>query len=190
MGTVVMLVCGTLAMLSTPWPTAGTWAAVGIDALAWTVFFTGMIFRFWSTLYIGGRKLHTLACEGPYSIVRNPLYVGTFLIWLSAAIFLQSVMLAVGVLVGILLYRWLAVPAEERQLLANLGAPYAEYCRTVPRFIPRPTLFRTPPTINVTVLGLWLECRRAARWIWLPVVAEVIMHLRHEAWWPHLWQLP
>lgn len=190
MGTGVLLVCGVLTVFSAPWPVRGTWWNVGLGAAAWMLFFAGAAFRFWATLYIGGRKLHTLACEGPYSIVRNPLYLGTFLLWLSAAAFLQSATLAAGAVAGIFLYRWLTVPAEEQQLLATLGAPYADYCRRVPRFLPRPWRFHTPPTVQVSVHGLWLECRRAARWIWLPIAAQVVLHVRHEAAWLHLWRWP
>jgi protein-S-isoprenylcysteine O-methyltransferase Ste14 len=45
----------------------------------------GATLRLWSTLYIGGRKRVVLVSDGPYSLCRNPLYVGTFLIALSNA---------------------------------------------------------------------------------------------------------
>jgi hypothetical protein len=35
------------------------------------------------------------------------------------------------------------------------------------------------------------ESVRALRYVWVPLVAEVIAHLRLEwSWWPHHWSLP
>ncbi len=181
---------GAAALCSPPHFTADSWGAVACNCAGWVLFTAGALMRFWSTLYIGGRKLHTLACEGPYSIVRNPLYVGTFLVWSSAAVYFQSITLGVGVALGIAFYRFFAVPGEEKQLAATLGEPYEQYLRTVPRFIPRPSLWRSPTTITVTVHGLWLECRRASRWVWVPVLAEIVNHLRVVEGWPHWWMLP
>jgi len=190
MGGLAVAGCGAAALLSPPHFAPGEWGAVACNAAGWMLFAAGALMRFWGTLYIGGRKLHTLACEGPYSVVRNPLYLGTFLIWSAAAVYFQSLTLALGVALGIAFYRCCAVPAEEQQLRAALGEPYERYCREVPRFIPRWSLWRSPESITVSVHGLWLECRRASRWIWLPVLAEVLNHLRAAEGWPHLWTLP
>ncbi len=185
-----MTVCGGLAILSPPHFASGSWNALACNAAAWVVFCCGVAFRFWPTLYIGGRKLHTLANEGPYSITRNPLYLGTFLIWASAAIGLQSVTLGVGVLLGVLWYALFTIPAEEKQLAATLGEPYREYCRQVPRFVPRWSQFRTPSSIEVTTRGLKLELHRALRWIWLPIVVQMLNQLRIASWWPQGWLWP
>ena len=74
--------------------------------------------------------------DGPFGVVRNPLYLA----YLVAA--------AAPALVAarpVLLITWLAALAalivradqEERRLHAQLGPAYAEYCRHVPRLLPR-----------------------------------------------------
>ena len=181
---------GGIALMSEPHFAPQSNGVVLCNAIGWVLFVAGALMRFWSTLYIGGRKLHTLACEGPYSVVRNPLYLGTFLIWTSGAVYFQSLTLLAGVAVGIAFYRWFAIPGEEAQLRAMLGAPYEQYCRDVPRLIPRWSQFRSPETTSVRIHGLWLECRRASRWVWLPILAELVNHLRMESWWPHVGNLP
>jgi protein-S-isoprenylcysteine O-methyltransferase Ste14 len=189
-GSLVMILFGMLAVFSVPWVFAGTWLELACEAVAWMVFLTGATFRLWSTLYIGGRKAHALMADGPYSLCRNPLYVGTFLIWFSAAIFLKSVTLGAGVVVGILFYIWFVVPDEEDRLRAVLGHAYDDYCRSVPRFVPRLSHFQTAATINVDLHGLWLECRRAMRWVWLPLASEIISHARSLPGWPQWFNLP
>ena len=189
-GSLLVVVFGAAVMFSAPaWPRA-VWGQLTFETLGWSAFAAGAAIRFWATLYIGGRKRLTVVCEGPYSLCRNPLYVGTFLIALSAAIMLQSATFALGILVGAVFYAWATVPAEERYLSETLGEPYLRYCRRVPRFWPRFANFHTPANISVSVKALRNECRRAARWVWLPVLVEIISRLRLAAWWPHWLNLP
>ncbi|HEY5311257.1 MAG TPA: isoprenylcysteine carboxylmethyltransferase family protein [Pirellulales bacterium] len=189
-GTLIMAGFGSLTLFSPPLVSEGSWWATAWDSCGWVVFLAGAALRFWSTLYIGGRKTHALVCEGPYSVCRNPLYLGTFLLWLSGAIFFKSISLLVGVAAGILFYALVTVPHEEQVLRQSLGEAYADYCRRVPRFWPRLSLFRTPAVLQVNVAGLLTECRRASRWIWLPVLAIVLAQLRAGAAWPHWFNLP
>jgi protein-S-isoprenylcysteine O-methyltransferase Ste14 len=185
-----MVAFGIPALLSPPLAAAGTWQALALDAVAWVLFVAAATFRFWSTLYIGGRKTHTLACEGPYSITRNPLYLGTFLLWLSGAVFFKSLTLMLGAVVGLVFYLLVTIPIEEKLLLQVLGKPYEDYCRTVPRLWPRFSLFHTPPTIVVSTAGLWTECRRASRWLCVPLAAAVLAYARSLPSWPTWFHLP
>ncbi|HQU41355.1 MAG: hypothetical protein B7Z73_00085 [Planctomycetia bacterium 21-64-5] len=181
---------GTLVVFSPPLFPQAQWERVPLEVLGWLTFCAGAAMRFWATLYIGGRKRQVIVSEGPYSICRNPLYLGTFLIALSTAIILQSMTFLACVLVGAVFYAWATVPAEERYLSRRFGEPYHRYCREVPRFIPRLANFGTPDTIVVNIRALRLECCRAARWVLLPVVADLLCRLRCETWWPHWVNLP
>lgn len=189
-GSLLVLVFGGAVAFSAPALPEAAWGRVAFEALGWTAFVAGAAIRFWATLYIGGRKRLTVVCEGPYSLCRNPLYVGTFLIALSAALMLASATFALGIVIGAVFYAWATVPAEERYLSETLGEPYRRYCRRVPRFWPRLANFHTPETISVSVKALRNECRRAARWVWLPALVEVVGRLRLESWWPHWLNLP
>ncbi len=78
-----------------------------------------------------------LVVEGPYRLVRNPMYWGVASVVLGEAAVFHSVVLveltaifAVGVNVFVLLY-------EEPALRRKFGAEYEEYCRRVPRWLPR-----------------------------------------------------
>lgn len=181
---------GALAVFSPPLFSHAQWERIPFEVVGWLTFFAGAGLRFWATLYIGGRKRLIVVSEGPYSICRNPLYLGTFLIALSVALILQSLTFMACVFVGGVFYALATVPAEERYLARHLGDAYARYCQEVPRFIPQLASFATPPTVVVSVRALRLECCRAARWVTLPVIADLVCRLRGEAWWPHWMPFP
>jgi protein-S-isoprenylcysteine O-methyltransferase Ste14 len=178
------------AVVSPPPAVEGTWIDNGFDFLGWILFMVGAGFRWWATLYIGGRKLDTVVAEGPYSICRNPLYLGTFLMTLGIAFFLESLTFAVGIAAATTFYLSVTVSAEEIMLREKFGQKFVEYCRRVPRFWPRLRNFQTSAQLPVNIRGLRAEAVRCARWIWVPVLCEVVTHLRTEAWWPRLLHLP
>ena len=179
-------------LLSEPSVPANTPWYLLLEAVGWTCFLVGGTVRWWATLYIGGRKTMNVVSEGPYSICRNPLYVGTFLIVLAIAFYLPSLTFAAGLAVTSVFYLGVTVSAEERRLGQMFGAAYARYCEEVPRFFPRLRIPRTEPVIEVVMDGLKAEAVRAARYVWVPLIAEAIAHLRLvlESWWPHYWSLP
>jgi protein-S-isoprenylcysteine O-methyltransferase Ste14 len=81
----------------------------------------------------GGGKLLT---EGIYSRVRHPRYIALFLGTVAVAFFTNYLAVyIVAVLVAPALY--LVVVLEERELRDRFGEQYVEYCRRVPRFLPR-----------------------------------------------------
>lgn len=64
--------------------------AMGFELAGWLLFLAGAFYRWWATLYIGGRKSKSLVCDGPYSTCRHALYFGTFLMVLAIAVFAES----------------------------------------------------------------------------------------------------
>ncbi|WP_421362387.1 methyltransferase family protein [Agrobacterium rosae] len=97
----------------------------------------GLGIRLWCTLYIGGRKNAELLSDGPYSLCRNPLYVGSILA--AFGIGLQTEMLTFALLCGVVCWMifYVVVKREERYLLVEFGVPYREYLEKNPRFLPR-----------------------------------------------------
>jgi protein-S-isoprenylcysteine O-methyltransferase Ste14 len=189
-GALCVAISGAAALLSQPLVPEESWLDITLDALAWTMFIAGAGMRFWATLYIGGRKHDMVVNDGPYSIVRNPLYVGSFLLVFSMALYLKSPTFAAGLAAATVAYAVTTIPEEERHLGELFEEKYAIYCETVPRFWPRFSVFHTPATIEVETKALVTECRRAVRWLWIPLAGEVVSHLRFQPWWPHLFNLP
>jgi protein-S-isoprenylcysteine O-methyltransferase Ste14 len=168
----------------------GTWSCFLLESAAWLLFLVGGMMRWWGTLYIGGRKSYELISAGPYSITRNPIYCGTFLLTLSVAVMAQSVVFLLAVMVVSAAYLFFTVPDEEDALRAIYGESFQAYCRRVPRFIPRCSLFHSPEAVQVHVVGLWAESVRMCRWAWIPFLCNLLVHLRSESWWPIWFSLP
>jgi protein-S-isoprenylcysteine O-methyltransferase Ste14 len=166
-----------LAACGPPLVEPRSWTATVMRIVAWSMFLAGTGFRFWATLYIGGRKGQSVVCDGPYSVCRNPLYFGTVLIGVSVGLHAPSLALMVGLALSGVAYFSAAVTSEERRLLAKHSAQYAEYCRRVPRFWPRWGLLYTPATIDIDLRCLGIECVRSLRWLCLPLAAEAAVRL-------------
>jgi protein-S-isoprenylcysteine O-methyltransferase Ste14 len=82
------------------------------------------------------QRADVLNTTGMYSIVRHPLYLGNFLIFLGIALFTQSFWFA---LTGIMVY-WLyyerIIFAEEAFLRQKFGREFEEWAKTTPLIVP------------------------------------------------------
>jgi len=81
-------------------------------------------------------KAGVVMAGGPYRYVRNPLYLGTWLM-IAAMSFAMPVTGAVFTLVLIAFFLLRLILGEESFLARQLGEPYQLYLRTVPRLFPR-----------------------------------------------------
>lgn len=80
-----------------------------------------------------------LVVVGFYRHVRNPMYVGFLTGWAGLWVVfgrasVAAVAVALAVLLVVALFVWLY---EEPTLRKKFGAEYEEYCRNVPRWLPR-----------------------------------------------------
>lgn len=175
-----------LSTFSTPAIMEGSLTDQLIDMAAWVLFLIGATLRFWATAYIGGRKSSTVVNEGPYSICRNPLYLGSLLIAIATGLFLKSLLFAAALFVVGVAYVLVTVPHEERALAAGHAEEWDRYCARVPRFWPRFRGWHSPQRIHVDVHAMRLEAARASRWVWAPLLGQLMGQLRLQPWWPHL----
>jgi len=84
------------------------------------------------------KKNRELAVTGPYAYTRNPLYLGSMLMAAGFAVALLSWPLAVLLAAGFAVI-YIPVIASEEQFLRETFPGFEEYCRQVPRFLPRLT---------------------------------------------------
>lgn len=77
-----------------------------------------------------------LVTEGIYSCVRHPRYLeGGFAI--AAAALFSNYLAAYLLIVFYIVLIYLVIILEERELKRRFGTAYEEYCKKVPRFVPR-----------------------------------------------------
>lgn len=78
-----------------------------------------------------------LLTDGIYSRVRNPRYIEA-LLWVMAYALFANYLGAYIVVALCLPLIYFVVRLEERELRERFGTAYDEYCRRVPRFVPKP----------------------------------------------------
>jgi hypothetical protein len=103
----------------------------------------GAALRIWGTAYLGSAtvnhgemKAGAVLSDGPYRYVRNPLYLGSWCMFAAMA-FLMPPTGALFVAVLITAFQVRLIFAEEAFLASQLGQPYRDYMRAVPRLFPR-----------------------------------------------------
>ena len=80
--------------------------------------------------------------RGSYGFVRNPMYAGGCILVLGQAILFKSFGFLLYFLVLLGVFHLLVVFVEERMLKQRFGELYSQYCKSVPRWIPRLRPFR------------------------------------------------
>jgi len=125
-----------------------------IDWLVWPlgglIFLLGLSLRVWAQQHIQRRlKVQRyLATTGPYSFVRNPLYIGNMLMCLGVTVASELLWLVPIVLLWCAVIYSFVVRYEERYLLARYGQAYRSYMLEIPRWFPRTICFRDIGLIN------------------------------------------
>ncbi len=93
----------------------------------------GLLLRAWAAGHLA--KNQNLAMSGPYSYVRNPLYIGTLLVASGLVIASQRWLLA-ALFGAVFLFVYLPVIELEEQHLRNLFPNYSDYAARVPMLLP------------------------------------------------------
>jgi protein-S-isoprenylcysteine O-methyltransferase Ste14 len=96
-----------------------------------------------------GRSTHSLTAEtlnttGMYSIIRNPIYLGNFVIILGLVLFIQVWWFALIVWMGFWLYYERIIFMEEEFLRKKFGDYFLEWAKKTPAFFPRLKNWKKP----------------------------------------------
>ena len=107
--------------------------------------------RIWAVGYAGGstrtRTLgaaRDLVTAGPYAHVRNPLYLGNFVLSIGVCVVANVYWMIAVLVIGFLIQYTPIILSEETYLLKLCGDRYRTYCATVPRLIPHPRPYVLP----------------------------------------------
>ena len=109
--------------------------------------FSGLAFVLWGRLALGemyfvstgfGAQLfsgHRLITQGPYAIVRHPMYFGLILAAIGSLLLYQTWTTVFLIVCALSVIR--RALREEEVLAKTFGAEWAEYCQRVPMILPR-----------------------------------------------------
>jgi protein-S-isoprenylcysteine O-methyltransferase Ste14 len=95
----------------------------------------GLALRSWAAGIL--RKDVELTVTGPYRLIRNPLYVGSFLMMAGFCTLIGDIDNFWLMLGPVVLMYTIKVRQEERTLAQLFPAPWSDYERVTPRFFPR-----------------------------------------------------
>jgi len=132
----------------------------------------GLLVRSWAAGTL--RKYKQLITTGPYALVRNPLYVGSFLMMGGFSTLLGDWLTVVLVMGPMIVLYWLAVRDEEQGMAQAFPDQWPAYAARVPRFLPKFML----PSREGWSLGQWRRNHEFNAWIGAAVAFAGL-----RAWW-------
>jgi len=103
------------------------------------IFLSGLGVRVWAQMHLHYRlkEKKILTTTGPYSFVRNPIYIGNTLILTGTTLISELFWLVPVMIITCTGTYYMTVRYEEGHLKGKYGAPYIEYLQQVNRWFPR-----------------------------------------------------
>ncbi len=156
------------------------WVFEIMEVLGVSLVIFAVLGRFWSILYIGGRKNKQVMQDGPYSICGHPLYFFSTMGVVGLGLMLGSIVLTVGL--GVLTFIILTATAnkEEDFLRAEFGDAYGAYEAHTPRIWPKLSLFQTEGEVVFDVNHLKGNFFDALVFLTFIPLAELMEWLKEE----------
>jgi protein-S-isoprenylcysteine O-methyltransferase Ste14 len=130
----------------------------------------GVFGRIWTSLFISGYKTDILISEGPYSVVRNPLYIFSFICLLGLSLSSQNLLFLGAIIAAYLFYYPFVVLHEQDELRAAHGESFERYRRETPCFIPDFRKFRQPEKYLVNIRAYYRSFSDAI-WFFVAYIA-------------------
>ena len=133
-----------------------------------------MLGRVWCAVYIAGRKNAELCQDGPYSLVRNPLYFFSLIGALGVALATLRWPMVPAVAALFLAYYHAVIRSEEARLAALFPRDYPVYRRSVPRLMPRASGYRTRSSLALDPRDVTRALREV---VWFPIAFTAVAAL-------------
>jgi protein-S-isoprenylcysteine O-methyltransferase Ste14 len=165
------------ALLSSPPALDPAWLAELSEMLGFFLLAAATLWRIWCALFIAGSKNGELATSGPYSVVRNPLYIGNFLGVVGFGLAVEQPALAVFLGLVFALFYPSVVTQEERRLEILFGETYRAYRARVPRWMPEWSLYTEPAHVTVSPRRMRGAILDAMWFLWAFALWEFIEEL-------------
>ena len=134
-------------------------------------------------------KAESLNTSGVYSIVRNPLYVGNFLVYNGILAAYSSPAALAFFNVFFVLNYYFIIQSEENYLRGQFGDAYRAYLKTVPRVIPRFGLYRRNDHPFHPARAVYKEKNTTLYWVFFYAVSLLVKQYKlnqgaiEHFWW-------
>ncbi|HLF92695.1 MAG TPA: isoprenylcysteine carboxylmethyltransferase family protein [Planctomycetota bacterium] len=149
----------------------------------------GQAIRSWAAGHLTKNK--ELTTTGPYAYVKNPLYIGTFLIMVGFCVMAQAaprgtwyfdhanwILLGIGILGFVAYYVPYKKKREGDRLRDIFGPAWDDYDRAVPDYFPR----LTPYTRGGKKWSFRMMVENSEAWTPLAIAAGVLALVFHDSW--------
>jgi protein-S-isoprenylcysteine O-methyltransferase Ste14 len=105
---------------------------LSIGLLLWIFRALGKYFSM--SLHVGESK--TFVAEGPYRLVRHPMYATLLIFWFSLFLLSANWFIGLAALLVQFVIMFLRTPKEERMMLDKFGKEYESYMKRTGRYLP------------------------------------------------------
>ncbi|MBU1912936.1 MAG: isoprenylcysteine carboxylmethyltransferase family protein [Candidatus Omnitrophica bacterium] len=118
---------------------------------------------------------NALVKTGPYAVIRNPMYFGTFIIGTGVVVMLLELWLFFLFAAVFFMIYFPQMKKEEKVLLERFGQEYKEYCQLTPKYFPRfDYLFRLNQYVSLKPFWIKKEI--------ISLVTTVLVVIMIETW--------
>ena len=170
---IVIAACAALLVMTPLSWQGASLIGLALDSLGFVLVVIAAFGRIWSSLYISGYKEDRVVVEGPYAIVRNPLYVFSFLGALGLGLATRHVAVLAVVAAAFILYYPLVVLTEEHNLQCKFGQQFWDYANRTPRFFPRRFQLVEPDVYPVRPRHVRRSLQQISLFLW----SYILLHL-------------
>ena len=182
----IFAVCAILILFVSHPSESNIWLSQLMLWLGYTLVIIGTFGRVYCSAFIGGKKNDVVVRDGPFSVVRNPLYVFSFIALVGVGLESQMFIVLLMLAGAFALYYPKVVAKEEAFLKHKFGESYEIYVKEVPRWIPSFKLYAEPEQFFCMPRFIRKTAMDAAIFF-LPLPCFVTISLLQQSHWLPIW---
>ena len=142
-----------LALAQFRYPFANHGLDLAWDAGCLAMALLGQVVRFFTVGFVPrgtsgrntrGQVAETLNTTGMYAVVRNPIYLGNFIIWFGLSLFMKSVWFTTVIILFFTIFYERIIFREEGFLRQKFGDAFMQWADATPAIMPRFKNWRPP----------------------------------------------
>ncbi len=168
-------------------PTFTGFAAGLLGFLGFVLVALAALGRFWTSLFIAGRKDAVLVQIGPYAACRHPLYLLSLIGMIGLGLATRSVVLLLALASIAALLHVGAMRAEDALLESTHGDAARRYREQVPALIPHGLRHSVPELLEIQPRVVWKAVLDAGSLLLALALVQAAHLLQHSgaitAWW-------